>query len=77
MGKLYRVMKMLKQNVGPLDRTTRITLGLVLIGARYFFKIAGLIGDGMVLIGILWIWEGVLGYCLLYGIFRWSTKTKD
>jgi Inner membrane protein YgaP-like, transmembrane domain len=68
---------MMRQNVGLLDRITRIVLGLILIGARYFFKVSGLPGDGMVLVGALWVWEGMLGYCLLYGIFRWSTKQVD
>ena len=70
-------MKIMAQNVGLLDRITRVILGLILIGARYFFKISGLLGDGMVLLGALWVWEGILGYCLLYGIFRWSTKHAD
>lgn len=64
------------QNVGPLDRTTRIILGLVLIAGRYFFKISGIPGDIIVLTGAIWIWEGLLGYCLFYGIFHWSTKAR-
>lgn len=68
---------MRKQNVGPLDRATRIIVGLFLIGMRYFFKVSGVLGDGVVLLGALWVWEGILGYCMLYGIFRWSTRTKD
>lgn len=62
------------RNVGPLDRATRIILGILLIITRYIAQIGGAIGDGMVLWGALWIWEGLLGYCLLYGIFNWSTK---
>ncbi len=62
------------QNVGPLDRATRIILGTLLIITRYVAKISGFIGDGMVLLGAVWIWEGLLGYCLLYGVFNWSTK---
>jgi hypothetical protein len=67
-------MKASKQNVGPLDRTTRIIIGVVLIAGRYFFRIPGIGGDITVLIGAIWIWEGLLGYCLLYGLFNWSTK---
>ncbi|MCL6588724.1 MAG: DUF2892 domain-containing protein [Firmicutes bacterium] len=63
-----------KQNVGPLDRATRIILGTVLIAGRYFFRIPGVTGDILVLIGAVWIWEGLLGYCLLYGLFNWATK---
>ncbi|HBE77025.1 MAG TPA: DUF2892 domain-containing protein [Firmicutes bacterium] len=64
-------------NIGPLDRITRIILGLLLIGGRYFFKFPGLVGDGVVLLGALWVWEGLLGYCLLYGLLGWSTKLRD
>ncbi|WP_132013792.1 YgaP family membrane protein [Hydrogenispora ethanolica] len=64
------------QNVGPLDRISRSLLGLVLIGARYFFRIGGVPGDLLVLVGAVSIWEGLLGYCLLYGIFKASTKRR-
>ena len=63
-------------NIGPLDRKTRIVLGGILIGTNYFFKIYGILGDLMVLTGAVWIWEGLLGYCLLYGIFHLSTKRQ-
>lgn len=66
--------KMGKQNTGPLDRTTRIFLGALLIIIRYVFQIRGVVGDLLVLWGAVWIWEGLLGYCLLYGVFNWSTK---
>lgn len=65
-----------KQNVGPLDRATRIFLGVLLIVIRYVLIIPGIVGDIMVLWGAVWIWEGLLGYCLLYGILHWSTKRE-
>ncbi len=67
---------MVEQNVGPLDRATRIVLGALLIVICYVIQIGGVIGDGMVLLGAVWIWEGLLGYCLLYGILNWSTKRR-
>ena len=67
---------MQQQNVGPLDRTTRIILGILLIVIRYLAGFQGIIGDGLVLWGAIWIWEGLLGYCLLYGILNWSTKRR-
>lgn len=66
----------MKQNVGPLDRVTRVFIGSLLILLCYVLKIPGLIGDLTVLLGAFWIWEGLLGYCLLYGVFNWSTKRK-
>jgi hypothetical protein len=64
------------QNIGPLDRISRCILGAFLIGLKYFFRIPGLPGDLLVLIGAVGIWEGLLGYCLLYGFFRWTTKRR-
>ena len=67
---------MVTHNVGPLDRVTRTILGSLLIGGRYFFQIPGWGGDLLVMLGALWIWEGLLGYCFLYGVFNWSTKRR-
>lgn len=64
------------QNSGPLDRVSRIILGSILIGGRYFFRIDGILGDVLVLLGAFGIWEGLLGYCLFYGIMNWSTRNK-
>jgi hypothetical protein len=67
---------MQKQNVGPLDRVIRIFLGLLLIGIRYLGQIPGITGDVMVLIGAVEVWQGLVGYCLIYGFFNWSTKLR-
>ncbi len=80
LAKLTAVMEMTEsfaaQNIGPLDRVSRGVLGFILIGARYFFRIDGVIGDLLVLLGAFSIWEGLLGYCLLYGVLDWSTKRR-
>lgn len=65
------------QNVGPLDRATRIILGIILIAVRYLANLKGIAGDVLVFIGALWIWEGLLGYCLGYGLLGWSTKRRE
>ncbi|HOP74384.1 MAG TPA: DUF2892 domain-containing protein [Bacillota bacterium] len=67
-------MRDIGQNIGPLDRATRIILGMLLLAIRYFFRIEGLVGDGLVFLGGVWIWEGLLGYCLMYGLMGWSTR---
>jgi hypothetical protein len=66
----------LRQNVGPLDRVTRLVLGSVLIAARYFFQVGGPIGTVMVGLGILTFVEGMLGYCFGYGLLGWSTLRR-
>ncbi|HYH02397.1 MAG TPA: DUF2892 domain-containing protein [Bacillota bacterium] len=66
----------LRQNVGPLDRATRIILGTLLVASRYFFQLGGLTGSIIVWFGLITIIEGMLGYCFLYGLFGWSTKRR-
>lgn len=67
----------LNQNVGPLDRATRIIMGILLVAARYFFQVGGLIGIMMVGLSLITLFEGMLGYCFLYGLFGWSTKRRS
>lgn len=68
---------MVKQNVGPLDRVSRAVLGSVLIGGCYFFQIPGIWGGLGMLLGAVWILEAMLGYCLFYDVFSYSTKRKN
>lgn len=63
---------MFKTNVGSLDRTLRIVVGLVLISQVYF----GLhVKWGW--IGVIPIATGFLRTCPLYSIFGMSTCPKD
>lgn len=67
----------LRQNVGPLDRITRLILGSILVVMQYFFKIGGLLGGVILWLGVLTVIEGIWGYCFLYGLFGWSTKRRQ
>ncbi|HEX2952900.1 MAG TPA: DUF2892 domain-containing protein [Bacillota bacterium] len=67
---------MVAQNVGPLDRTTRVILGLVVILYRYIGSFSGIGWDLAAIGGALLIWEGLLGYCLLYGILGIKTRGR-
>jgi hypothetical protein len=66
----------LRQNVGPLDRITRLIVGAILMTVRYFFRVGGLVGGVLIGLGILTFIEGILGYCFGYGLLGWSTKRK-
>lgn len=66
-----------RQNVGPLDRTVRTVIGVLIIAYRYIGQFKGVVWDFAVLFGAVWIWEGILGYCLLYGLLGWSTLHKS
>lgn len=63
-------------NVGPLDRIVRILVGVLIIAYRYIGQFRGAIWDLLVFLGALWIWEGVLGYCFLYGVLGWSSRNR-
>lgn len=67
---------MAAQNVGPLDRITRMIIGLMIIGYRYLGRFSGVGWDLAVLGGALLIWEGLLGYCLLYGLLGMKARHK-
>ncbi|MBC2835620.1 YgaP family membrane protein [Paragemmobacter straminiformis] len=63
---------MLKTNVGPLDRTLRVILGLVLLGAFFFGK-----GEGpwhyALLIGVVPLATAAVSNCPLYSVLGLST----
>ena len=58
----------MKTNVGGIDRTVRIVLGLVLLGLMATGNI-GVWGW----LGIVPIATGATGWCPPYAIFGWST----
>lgn len=63
----------MKTNVGGIDRTVRIVLGLALLG----LMATGNIGAWGWL-GIVPIATGAIGWCPPYAIFGWSTcSTKS
>lgn len=62
------------QNVGPLDRATRVIVGIIIIFYRYLGQFTGAGWDLAVIGGALLIWEGLLGYCLFYGVLGIGTR---
>ena len=62
----------MKPNVGGIDRIIRIILGLVILGAGFYFK------SWLGLIGIVPILTGIFRFCPAYLPFVLSScKTKD
>ena len=60
----------MKANVGALDRSARIAVGIVLLAAVVFID-SPLRWWG--LIGVVPLLTGALGYCPLYGLFGFDT----
>ena len=61
----------MKTNVGGLDRTLRVILGIVLLAAFFMLPEAGY--RWFLLIGIVPLATGLMGSCPIYSIFGWST----
>ena len=58
----------MKKNVGGIDRTLRIMLGLVLIG----LAASGTVGWWGYL-GVVPLLTGLIGWCPPYALFGWNT----
>jgi hypothetical protein len=61
---------MLACNIGKSDKIIRVIIGIVILGAGYFFK------SWFGLIGILPIMTAVFGRCGLYYPFKIDTTKK-
>ncbi len=67
---------MLAQNVGNIDRIIRIVLGLALIAVG-FFALAGAAGTIVGVIGFIFLLTGLVGWCPLYSLFKFSTRPSS
>ena len=68
----------MKKNEGMTDRIIRIVLGIILIGLGIFFYnswgwIATVI---LVVLGLIALITGIIGYCGLYSVCKISTLKK-
>ncbi len=60
----------MKTNVGSLDRTARVIIGLLILAAGYYFK------NWFGLIGIIPLGTALMGWCPAYLPFGISTCKK-
>lgn len=59
----------MKRNLGPLDRWIRVILGIGVL-AMVFTGPETMWGY----LGLIPLFTGLSGYCLLYSLFGWSTQ---
>ncbi len=64
---------MFAQNESSIDRIIRIVLGLALI-AIGFFVLGGTAGTIVGVIGFIPLLTGLVGWCPLYHLFKFSTR---
>lgn len=62
---------MFKHNVGSVDRTLRVVVGIALLVA--FFLLPEASYRWFLLIGVVPLVTGLMGSCLLYSVFGLST----
>jgi hypothetical protein len=62
---------MLSKNMGTLDRSVRVILGLMLLAGFFVYPEAGM--RWLFLIGIVPLATGLIGSCPLYTVFGFST----
>ncbi|MFH1207785.1 MAG: DUF2892 domain-containing protein [Patescibacteria group bacterium] len=63
----------MRQNMAPWDRGVRL-----IIAAVFFFLVFGAYAHGILgwvlgIIGLIFMFTGLLGFCPLYAIFKYST----
>jgi uncharacterized membrane protein HdeD (DUF308 family) len=64
----------MKSNVSNLDRIIRVILGIAL-GALYFTStITGIAGIIALVLGVVFLVTGIVGFCPLYALLKLSTK---
>ncbi|WP_315043467.1 DUF2892 domain-containing protein [Faucicola mancuniensis] len=57
----------MKHNVGSIDKTMRIVVGLAIIGAGFYF------GSWWGAVGLVPLLTGLTGFCALYSLFGINT----
>jgi hypothetical protein len=63
----------MKKNMGNLDRTIRIAIGILLIVLFFTSTIPGVLGIILAVIGLANVVFSFIGSCPVYPIFGWST----
>lgn len=65
---------MFTQNESVVDRVIRFVLGAVLIYAWYAALLTGVLATVALVIGIILVLTGIIGWCPLYSLFGMRTR---
>lgn len=65
---------MFTQNESTMDRVVRAVLGIILIYAWYAPWVGGIVGILALIIGVVFLVTGVIGWCPLYTLFGMATR---
>jgi hypothetical protein len=64
----------MKMNESGLDRVIRLVAGLVLLLLYFVGVVSGTLGIVVLLLGAILLLTGLIGFCPLYALFKFSTK---
>jgi len=68
---------MFTQNESMLDRVIRFVLGAVLLYAWYTVLVTGVLATVALVIGVVLMLTGLIGWCPLYSLFGMSTRQSQ
>jgi uncharacterized membrane protein HdeD (DUF308 family) len=68
----------MKKNEGTIDRVIRVILGVILIGLGIYFQSAwGMVAMiALIVVGLIALITGLIGYCGLYTVCKINTLNK-
>jgi len=68
---------MFTQNESMLDQVIRFVLGAVLLYAWYTVLVTGVLATVALVIGVVLMLTGLIGWCPLYSLFGMSTRQSQ
>lgn len=68
---------MFTQNESTIDRVIRFVLGAILAYAWYAMLVTGLLATVALVLGVVLMLTGLIGWCALYSLFGMSTRESS
>ena len=65
---------MFKVNEASWDRIVRVALGIILLYVGFGGVVAGTLGTVLGIVGALALVTGLVGFCPMYALIKFSTK---
>lgn len=68
---------MFTQNESTMDRVIRFVLGAILAYAWYAMLLTGLLATVALVLGVVLMLTGLIGWCALYSLFGMNTRQSS
>ena len=63
----------MKPNLSNLDRTIRVVVAALFTYLYFAGIVTGALGIVLAVLGVVFVLTAIVGYCLLYAVFKFST----